>query len=425
MRKLAALILISAVVVSLIGCSKPKTEPGIIVLRMTVWDKQEDLDFYKEALKEFYKTHPNIRVEIESVPWLRMFDKLLVSTAGGRCPDVSRVSSTYFTPCAAKGLLEDLEPYIEKDTEFDISDFYAPAVESWGKYKGKIYAIPGDVDIYAMYYNKTMFDKYGVPYPDETWTWETFLANAKRLSKNLDKDDKLEQWGCVPDQTWQAYVWQNGGSILNADNTRCTLDEPAAYEALQWMSDLRTKHHVAPTAADAADIGPQKLFTNGQIGMYISGSWAAGLIFNKEITTFDYDVAPLPMGKKRASFIGGACWGILKGGKHKKEAWELVKFMTSPSMQKHFAEKKQIIPSRKSVAESGAYLYLKDKPRKKQVFIDAIEYGYPLPKVECSVEMNYLIANEITLAVLGKKTAKECCIKAAKYADEILMFNRE
>jgi len=424
--RLHAIILICAAVVSfaLCGCSKPKTKPGMIELKMTLWDKQEDLEFYARALKEFYKEHPNIRVTIEATPWVRMFDKLLVSTAGGRAPDVSRISSTWFTPCAAKNLVECLDPYIKNDPEFDISDFYKPAVEGWGTYKGKIYAIPGDVDIYAMYYNKDMFDKYGVSYPDETWDWEKYLWAAKKLSKDLDGDGKLEQWGCIPDQ-WQDYVWQNGGDILSKDNRKCILDQPAAYEALQWMSNLRTKHHVAPTPADAADIGPLKMFTNGQIGMYTSGSWCAALFLNKEIKTFDYDAAPIPKGKRRASFMGGAAFSMLSRSKHKKEAWELVKFMTSPGMQRHFAEEKQIIPSRKSVAESGAYLYLKDKPKNKQAFIDAISYGRPLPKVECSREMNEIIASGITLAILGKKSAKDACRLAAGRANDILMYSAE
>lgn len=422
--RLIATILISALIASIAlgGCSKSTAKPGVIELRMTLWDKQEDLEFYERALKEFYKTHPNIHVTLESTPWTRMFDKLLIATAGGRTPDVSRISSVWFTPCAAKGLIECLEPYIKNDPTFDIKDFYKPAVEGWGTYKGAKYAIPGDVDIYAMYYNKNMFDKYGIPYPDGTWDWNKFLEVAKKLSKDLDNDGKLEQWGCAPDQWWQDYVWQNGGDILNKDMTKCVLDQPAAYDALQWMSDLRTKHHVAPSPSDAADIGTQKMFTNGQIGMFISGSWAAGIVFKKELKDFDYDVAPLPKGKRRASFIGGACWGILKGSKHKKEAWELVKFMTSPSMQRHFAEEKQIIPSRKSVAESGAYLYLKDKPLNKKAFIDAISYGHPLAKIECSRELDEVMANEITLAVLGKKSAKDACKVAAKRANDLLLY---
>ena len=423
-----ALILACLIIIGtfLCGCSKQKTKSDVVVLKLTMWGKQEDLDFYKTALKDFYKDHPNIRVKIEITPWARVFDKLLVSTAGGRPPDVSRVSSTYFTPCAAKNLLVCLDPYIKNDPEFDIKDFYEPAVKGWGTYKGKVYALPGDVDIYAMYYNKTMFDKCGVPYPDETWDWDKYIWAAKKLSKDNNGDGRLDQWGAYPATGfWQMYVWQNGGDIVNKEHTKCTLDQPEAYEALQFMADLPNKYQVAPTAADAADIGAQKLFTNGHIGMFISGSWAAAIIFDKEITSFDYDVAPLPKGKTRSSFIGGGAFGILSRSKHKKEAWELVKFMTSPVMQKHYAETQQIIPSRRSVAESGAYLYLPGKPKHKQVFIDAIAYGHPLPNIECSREMNELMISEITLAVIGKKPAKEACEKVTPRVNELLKYSRE
>ena len=424
MRRSALIVFLALVMPLLLcGCSKPKQKSEIVVLKLIMWGKQDELPFYYGALEEFYKDHPNIRVEIELIPWSRMFDKLLISTAGGRTPDVSRIDSTYFTPCAAKSLLECLDPYIENDPEFDIKDFYRESLEGWGMYKGKVYGLPSDVDIYAMYYNKTMFDKYGIPYPDESWNWDKFLQVAGRLTKCLDGDGKPEQWGCVPDNWWQDYIWQNGGDILNEDCTECTLDRPEAYEALQWMCDLSAKHHVAPTPADTADIGPQKLFTNGQIGMLISGSWAAALIFHKEITTFDYDVAPIPKGKRRAAFMGGAAFSVLKGSKHKQEAWELVKFLTSPTFQRHYAETQHIIPSRRSVAESGAYLYLNDKPRNKEAFIDAIKYGRVIPNVPCSREMNDIIDNEIDRAKLGKESAETACRKLTPIVNDLLRYD--
>ncbi|HET6453787.1 MAG TPA: sugar ABC transporter substrate-binding protein [Armatimonadota bacterium] len=414
----------SILLVSLLsGCAK-SDKPEVVHLRLMMWGKQDELGFYNESLKVFYRDHPNIRVSVELIPWSHVFDKLLISTAGGRTPDVSRVDSTYFTPCAAKGVLECLDQYIENDPTFNIGDFYEEAVEGWGMYDGKIYGLPSDIDIYAMYYNKTMFDKYHVPYPDATWDWNKFLWAAKQLTKDLDGDGNLEQWGCVPDTWWQDYVWQNGGDIVTKDNKQCMLDQPEAYEALQWMADLRGKYRVAPTPANMADIGPQKLFTNGQIGMIISGSWAAPLIWDKEITNFEYDAAPIPMGKRRAAFMGGAAFGIMSRSKHKKEAWELVKFMTSPTFQGYYARTQQIIPSRRSVAESGAYLYLKDKPANKQAFIDAIKYGCVVPNIECSREMNDIINNEIVMATLGKQSAKDVCLRVTPIVDDLLRYNR-
>ncbi len=417
------IFILAVLALALSGCTKHEA-PGVVRLRLIMWGKQDELGFYNESLKVFYKDHPNIRVDVELIPWSRMLDKLLICTAAGDTPDVCRVDSTYFTPCAAKSVLECLDPYIAADPTFDIKDFYPEAVKGWGMYDGKVFGLPSDVDIYAMYYNKTMFDKCGVPYPDETWDWAKYLSAARKLTKDLDGDGKLEQWGCVPDTWWQDYVWQNGGEIVTKNNKRCLLDQPAAYEALQWMADLRGKRHVAPSPSDSADIGPQKLFTNGQVGMLVSGSWAAPLIFKKEIKNFDYDVAPIPRGKRRAAFMGGAAFGMLSRSKHKKEAWELVKFMTSPTFQGYYARTQQIIPSRRSVAESGAYLYLKDKPLHKQVFIDAIKYGFVIPNIECSREMNDIINNEMVMATLGKRSAKETCMTITPIVNDLLMYNR-
>lgn len=67
---------------------------------------------------------------MEIIPWARMFDKLMISSAGGRPPDVTRVSSEWFPPLAAKGLLEPLEKYVERDN-YDLEDFYPEAIEAW------------------------------------------------------------------------------------------------------------------------------------------------------------------------------------------------------------------------------------------------------------------------------------------------------
>jgi multiple sugar transport system substrate-binding protein len=388
---------------------------------VVVWGTAADQVVWKQKLAEFYKTHPNIRVRLEFTPWERTFDKLLIATAGHRAPDATIVSSMWFVPSAAQGLLADLGLFVAEDKDFELEDFYPAAVNGWGKYNGKLYAIPAGIDIYAMYYNKTMFDKYGVPYPDETWDCKKYLRAAKKLTKDLDRDGRLDQWGTTQNM-WQAYIWQNGGDILNEDQTRCTLDRPDAYKGLQFMADLRNKYHVCPTPAEIADVGTKNLFTSGRIGMYFSGSWAVPLYFEKEIKDFEYDVAPMPKGKRRAAFFGGASYAVLEGSKHKREAWELVKFMVRRDALRERAIKEQVVPSRISVAESEAFLRLKGPPKHRKVFLDAIEYGRTLPAVTCSREMNDIIWNEISLVLLGRKSAEESCKKLTPIINDLLKY---
>jgi len=416
-RTLLALLAFVVVAGLLAGCSKQNDE--VVTLRLVAWGNQREEQSMRSLIAEFEKQHPNIKVDLQITPHARIFDKLMISTAGGRPPDVSRVSSLWFHPCAAKGLFEDLGPYASNDKSFDLEDFYPQAIEGWGKYRGKLYCLPTDIDVYAMYYNKELFDKAGIPYPDWSWDWNTYLEAAKKLTVT-DAEGKRIQWGTSTDQFWQSYVKQNGWSVISDDLKYCTLDEPAAYEAIQWLSDLINKHHVAPSSAETLEISSLKLFEAGKIGMYISGSWAAELQFAKDGISFDYDVAPLPKGKKRATFIGGAGYAVLRRSNHKKEAWELVKWLTGREYQRRAAVESQIIPSRRSVAESGAYLKLNKPPKNRKVFLDMIQYGWTDPPVSVSPEMRELMNAEIALATLGKKPAKDACEKVKPVIDQLL-----
>ncbi len=400
------------------GCNSKSD--NVTTIRFASWGNEVEEKNLRALIAEFEKRHPNIKVEIEITPWARMFDKLMISSAGGRPPDVTRVSSEWFPPIVAKGLLEPLDKYVKRDN-YDLEDFYPQALDGWGRYKGVLYEIPTDIDIYAMYYNKDMFDKAGVPYPDWTWDWKKFLEAAKKLTKDLDGDGDLDQWGCAVSMWWEDYVWQNGGEIVSADGKRCLLDRPEAYEGLQFMSDLINKYHVAPNAQEAANLGSMKLFTTGKIGMIVSGSWAAELIFKNEIKDFTYDVAPIVKGpKRRATFIGGAAYAILKRSRHKDQAWELVKWMTGKEYQRSAAIRSQIIPSRRSVAESGAYLKLNAPPKHRKVFLDMIPYGHPRPHVSCAPEMFQIISSELDLVRLGKVTAKKACLKVTPVVNQLL-----
>ena len=141
----------------------------------------------------------------------------------------------------------------------------------------------------------------------------------------------------------------------------------------------------------------------------------------REIKDFEYDVAPLPIGPQaRATFIGGAAYAVLSRSKHKDAAWKLVKWMTGPEYQRSAAKRSQIIPSRRSVAQSGAYLKLDRPPESRQAFLDMIEYGRANPPVSCSPEMNEIIRSELELVMLGKRSAKDACLKLTPVVDELL-----
>ena len=425
MRRLpqaVAALALAAALLLVAGCAR-QPDSDVVTLRLVLWGTADDEARLNESFKVFYRDHPNIRIKLEITPHARVFDKLLISFAGGRAPDVSRVSSLWFYPLAAKGILADLTPFIEGDRSFDLDDFYPVALDGWGRFKGRVHALPTDLDLEALFYNTRMFDREGIPYPDDTWDWQRYLEVCRKLTKDTDGDGKVDQWGSTVDGFWQNYIFQNGGSILSEDNTRCLLDQPEAYEAIQWMTDLRHKWGVTPSPGDQADMGTTGLWASGRLGMFHSGSWAASLIFKERVTGFEWDVAPLPKGKERATFMGGSAFAIVKGTRHPKEAWELVKFLTGPYLLGEWARQEQIMPSRRSVAESGAFLNLNEPPEHREVFIEAVEYGRTLPSVYSQQEMNDIISNSISMAVLARSSARAACLEVTPRVNELLAYD--
>ena len=295
----------------------------------------------------------------------------MISSAGGRPPDVTRISSEWFPPIAAKGLLEPLDKYVKRD-KYDLDDFYPEVDQRLGQVEGRAPTrSPRTSTSTRCTTTRTCSTRTISRIPTGPGTGTSTSRSRKKLTQDTNGDGRLDQWGTTLDMWWQDYVYANGGTIVSRRRQQsCTLDQPAAYEGLQFMGDLINKYHVAPNAEEAANLGTSKLFTSGKIGMNISGSWAAELIFKKEIKDFKYDVAPIPKGPKaRVSIICGAAYAMLSRSQHKEEAWELVKWMTGKEYQRVAAMRSQIIPSRRSVAESGAYLHLKRRPKNRQAFL--------------------------------------------------------
>lgn len=81
---------------------------------------------------------------------------------------------------AAQGVLENLDTYIA-NSNYDLNDYWPGLLES-ASYAGSVYGFPRDIGVDILYYNKDIFDAAGVAYPDDTWTWTTFMDAAEKLT---------------------------------------------------------------------------------------------------------------------------------------------------------------------------------------------------------------------------------------------------
>jgi len=361
------------------GCAKKSraTTPTTRI-SLFVWVRPAEEAANRVLVKEFERSHPDLDVNLINESGPDAMRKLQVMIAAGDAPDVMSIHGAMFVPLAAKGALLDLDPLVKKDPAFNLPDFY-PGLLRLCQWQGKLYSLPRYASVYILFYNKEMFDAAGVPYPKGSWTWDDFLAAAKRLTvKSANPADR--RWGCAID-FWGAriypWIWQNGGDVLSPDRKRCVLNSPETMGALQFLVDLKSKWGVARPTQPGESRETREWFRDGKIAMLQSGAWDIQTF--QESKALRWEVAPLPRRKRQATLMGTENYGIAASTKHPEAAWELFKFLLSPHSQQVMAEKLDKQPSRQSVA-NGPYLAAK-VPYNRRVFVEALGYAREAPNI--------------------------------------------
>jgi len=415
------ILVILCMVSLLMGCAK-KEKPGkegieeisLVVLTGTTW-----APLFHEMLDGFMKEHPRIKVklEIEVGGAGGYYSKLMTRIAGGVAPDVVYIHPTWIIPFAQKNAVLDLTPFLKKDKEVRLDNYYPITVEPY-RYQGKQYGLPTDLGVHVIYYNKSLFDKDKIPYPKDGWNWNDYLRIARTLTKDFNKDGRIDQFGTSGYGAFDA-IWQAGGEIVDdyENPKRCLLDSPEAVKGLQFCVDLNLKYHVAPKQWEIKDIGALDMFMAGKIAMFPCG---IHIIPNlRKIKDFKWDVVCLPQDKRKASGTGGICVAISAPAKHPQASWELVKYIAGPKAQSILVKTGWPIPSIKSQKMREMFL-ASTPPDNRQAFLDSLSYARSNPKAPNWMEMSAIIGRELETALIGKKSPSEALRSATAKVNELL-----
>jgi multiple sugar transport system substrate-binding protein len=404
------------------GCSRKSHEqPGEVNLRFMVWGSATERKVWLEMIDSFKKEYPKVSVTMEQVSdWNSYWSKLLTLLAGGNAPDVFWMFPPLITKFVEKDTLLSFDGYFENDKEIDLKDFYPVALDSV-KCNNRIWTLPMNVDTIVLYYNKALFDKAGVSYPKQNWTWEDFVKTAKALTKDLNNDTKIDQYGYYMEGPMECanWVYLNGGRFFS-ENGECTIDSPKCVEAIQFCMDLNFKHNITPSFGNSMskEMGSEQMFMTGRIAMYPSGYWMVSRF--KNIKTFKWDVASYPRKSDGYWTVVNSGPAIYKNTKHPKEAYEFAKYVTGKEGQKKYSELGISVPSRKSVATSESFM----NPQSLQdnnVFLRQLQYTRrnPMYWTSDSQRIEDIMNKNLEKAWIDTIPAKEI---TKKIKDEINKF---
>lgn len=382
-RMLQVLALLLILVVALTACAVPPTpaaegppaeEPAAeeepITLTWAFWGSPAEAETHMKVADAFMAEHPNIKIETMIEPWNDYFTKIQTLWASGDASVIPDVLFLWPTPrYAADGVLENLEPWIEK-SGYDLNDYWPALLES-AMYEGDVYGFPRDISVEVLYYNKDIFDEVGVDYPTEDWMWDDFLAAAEKLTV-VEASGRVSRYALgMEGGKYQLWVGQNGGSILDdmRNPSKCTLTEPEALEGISLFAGLMNDNLAMRDANLSQAGGDAAVFQSGQVAMIIQNASRVST-FNQ--AGMNYDVAPVPIPEdgQRSAGAGGAAWVMSSASDNKEEAWMFLSWLQSTDGGlRIYTESGEIFPALKSVARSDAFLEADAPPENREAFL--------------------------------------------------------
>jgi multiple sugar transport system substrate-binding protein len=305
-------------------------------------------DLMRQAFATFEARHPGVTVAIEQGgATSELQGQYLDTVLSARDSTLDLFMLDVIRPAqfAAAGWIVPLDDAVGDKAKF-LAD-YLPAYAEADQVGGKLVALPGFADAMMLYYRKDLLDKYHQPVPT---TWDQ-LAQVARVVMDGEKDPQL---GGVSFQgkaiegavcTFLLPYWSQGKSLVA--NGKPTFDRDAAIKSFDvWLGLI----HGGVAPKNAAEVGTDDTRQEFQAGRDVfavlwSYGWAQFQGKDSPVAG-KVGVAPLPAvaGGQAVTCLGGWQWGVSAFSKHRAEAVELARFMSSPEVGTLLAERGSLLP---------------------------------------------------------------------------------
>ncbi|MCA3575232.1 MAG: extracellular solute-binding protein [Aestuariivirga sp.] len=195
MLKAAALAVVSAIALTGVSATANAgefdgvtvnilTRPGPVIAGPL---KERGLVFEKET---------GAKIVVNEVPFAEIFPKIQNDwTTGTNSIDVGVFAAGWGVELDAAGLLENMEPYIAKDTKIDMADI-APYFREFGqKIGGNTKMLMVDGDFQMVYYRKDVLEKAGLQPPK---TWQDYVDIASKIhGQDMNGDGEADYGSCI------------------------------------------------------------------------------------------------------------------------------------------------------------------------------------------------------------------------------------
>jgi multiple sugar transport system substrate-binding protein len=392
---------------------------------ITVWTGQ---DVAPEKLleglaKQFHGLHPNVTIDISpGAPTTdQLLPKLTAAFNSGTYPDISYNFGSWATQMQESGRTLDITDKVKDPAEK--WDEFPPAARQTATPNGHVIGFPAVVDNIAVMYDKQLFKAAGLAEPTDSWTWDDFRADAKKLT-----DPSKNVYGTAysvsgsEDTTWHFWplLWQKGGSVLTPDNKKSAFDSDAGVAALTFLQQMAVTDKSVYLSQD--DQKYADLFKSGLIGMIMSGPWQ---LSDNVAANLDYGVVYLPSfdGSNHQTISGPDVWTLYDHHDSDRAYWSyaFAQWLTSSGIDPQFNLATGNLPLRSSESSSPQFVdWARQYPGAQVLFDNLKNATTARPTVPGYVGLSQAVGQAIAKVLQGQGDPKSALEDAAKTADTAL-----
>jgi len=357
----------------------------------------------------FERLNPGLRVTLD--PDNMGLEKVVVQSIAGVGPEMFDVGD----PGALAGVVNagiawDITDAL-KARGLNIERDFWPAARGLSTYDGRTYAVPANLAVDAVWFNKRIFDNAHEPYPDGSWTWDRFREVARRLTVR-DARGRTTQYGVFMGlETYEAMLPGFGARKMSEDGRRCLLDQPEAIRAMKTVYEVVYRDRSAPTQGDADAMASQggwgsgdiPNFQSGRAAMAIGGRW--WLVTLRKGTDFPLGVALLPHKERQAFRAYGRSVVINRLSPHRELALDFLLFLAGKPYTELIDFEADGVGGSRQYAVGGNRKQRYPDQAYDPVWIAAAAKADPIPQASPYIdgnELSRIVTGQIDLIKTGK-----------------------
>ncbi|RKN64906.1 ABC transporter substrate-binding protein [Paenibacillus ginsengarvi] len=264
-------------------------------------------------------------------------NKVADVVASGQTIDVLFMSIGQADTLTTYGYQYDISDMI-KTKKYDLSKLEPSTVElQKGFASGGMYGLPVFTNTLGLFYNKNLFDKFGVEYPKDGLTWDQLKDMAKRLSRS---EGGIDYKGLVMSSSANIVLNQYSAAYLDAATKKSVFTSEQFGKAFNLLTSVAQIPGNGLNAQTWSLAAQQKMFFQDQSAAMLLHFVVLALSTLKD--QFNWDIATFPQLADKPG-VGPQSYPtyfyVTKTSKHKEDAFDVIAYMTSEEFQNNLARK--------------------------------------------------------------------------------------